>query len=391
LREALTASGPEWEPGDDAERATVDGGTIVIMARDIRRRDAVGSFCFQMQDLLAREGYRTKLAAENCDSEHRELILPIPRALSELGSEDVVIFHFSIEDPALPGTAAISNPKILYFHNITPASFYREVDEATADLVQRGLDQRPLGGRFDVLLANSKVSAAVLHAGLVVADRDRIAPTDIVVCPPFVGIDRWQSVKPVPIPLPAGDRLVLYVGRLQPHKAVDRLLEGFIALQSRDSSMALAIVGEPAASPYARQLKDRAKSLGRARAEHIQFYHGISDGALRFLYERAALCASMSGHEGFGVPVVDAIIFDKPLVISAEPAMMETAGDAAIVVGNSGSVAAAFAAALDDEAVRKELKAARQARLALFRKAGNGRIILDAVSTARSRFRARTL
>src|SRR5262245_39952017 len=107
------------------------------MARDIRRRDAVGSFCFQMQDLLAREGYRTKLAAGNCADEHRELILPIPRALAELRSEDVVIFHFSIEDPALPGTAAISNAKIMYFHNITPASFYREVDEATADLVQR--------------------------------------------------------------------------------------------------------------------------------------------------------------------------------------------------------------------------------------------------------------
>jgi glycosyltransferase involved in cell wall biosynthesis len=98
----------------------------------------------------------------------------------------------------------------------------------------------------------------------------------------------------------------------------------------------------------------------------------------------------MSQHEGFGIPLVDALVFDKPLVINADPGMMETAGEAAIVVDalNPTVVAAALAAALDDAATRARLASARRDRLETLRHLADGHLILSAVNQARTHPRA---
>jgi len=59
----------------------------------------------------------------------------------------------------------------------------------------------------------------------------------------------------------------------------------------------------------------------------------------------------MSRHEGFGVPLVDALAFGKHLSSTRKPGMMETAGEAAIIVeaSNPEAVATALGAALDDD------------------------------------------
>ncbi len=98
----------------------------------------------------------------------------------------------------------------------------------------------------------------------------------------------------------------------------------------------------------------------------------------------------MSRHEGFGVPLVDAMMFDKPLVIHAEAGMMETSGEAAVIVDASDphAVADALGAALYDHATRARLASARRVRLATLRQLCDGHLILDAVNQARTLHRA---
>jgi glycosyltransferase involved in cell wall biosynthesis len=355
-----------------------------IVARDIQRHDAVGNFCRQMAALLRARDAEVRLAAENCHPDDRAAIDPLPDAIDHIAPDDVVFFHFSTEDPALARVAALPNPKVFYFHNITPEHFFSRSDPHLAGLVRRGLAQRPLAARFDVLMANSRASAGVLHEGLSRQDRRRIARADIVVCPPIVGVDRWSGFAPEPVPLPAMDRFVLSVGRLAPHKGVDKLLAGFAALAETEAAIGLVVVGPASESDYARQLKADVARLSSGIRRRVTFLHAVTDGALRFLYERAGVYASMSAHEGFGVPLVDAMVFDKPLVICAESAMMETAGPAALVVDHAtrGPIAAALRRALSDDAVAARLAAARARRLAELRELANGRLILDAAAAA---------
>ena len=305
---------------------------IHVIARDIWRHDAVGNFCLQIRAFLGAQGYDVSLAAENYRVDDLFSISRVADIIPHVTSDDVIIFHFSTEDPAFPAVAGLDCPKILYFHNITPERFFAGSDKRTADLVKLGLRQRPCAAKFDVLMANSRVTARVLYEGLAAADRKRIGESDIIDCPPLIGVDRWTTIAEEPTATGVNARTVLYVGRQAPHKGIKDLIEGFALLAAGDDSVSLICVG---GSPDVREtcaLTSRVAALEPSIARRIRFDHGISDGTLKSIYKHAGVCASMSRHEGFGVPLVDGLVFDKPLVINAEAGMMETAGEAAIVV-----------------------------------------------------------
>jgi len=356
---------------------------VYVIARDIQRNDAVGNFCVQIARLLNAAGFDARLAAENCHAEDRAHILQMPQALAAIEPGAIVLFQFSTFDPAFPDVAALPNAKIVFFQNITPERFFRGHDDHTADMVKQGLDQRPLCAGFDVIMANSAATAAALHEGLAPADIAAIDPSRIIPCPPVIGTERWNDIASDAGASPTS-RLVLYVGRLVPHKGVDDLIDGFAMLAASDSNVRLAIVGGPEHSPYAASLKQRVAALDPAIASRIAFHHDITEAELKALYRETEVCASMSRHEGFGVPLLDAMFFDKPLVIRAEPGMEETAGDAALVVEipDAASIAAALASALDDPAVRARLAKARRVQLDKLRSSADGTIVINAIAQA---------
>lgn len=366
---------------------------IHVIARDIQKHDAVGNFCLQVHALLATHGYDVLLAAENSNVDDRFRVGRLADIIPQIVADDVIIFHFSTEDPAFPVIAALDCPKILYFHNITPERFFTGSDERTAGLVRLGLEQRPYAAQFDVLMANSRATARVLYEGLAAADRKRIRESEIIDCAPLIGVDRWDTVAEEPAATGADVRTVLYVGRLTPHKGVKQLIEGFALLAADDDGVSLVCVGGSPDAVETSALTASVAALEPSIARRIRFFHGISDGALKSIYKRAGVCASMSRHEGFGVPLVDALTFDKPLVINAEAGMMETAGEAAIVVDASdpGAVAAALGMAFNDKVTRERLASARRSRLETFRHFADGHLILNAVKQARTQHRARTV
>jgi glycosyltransferase involved in cell wall biosynthesis len=364
---------------------------IHVIARDIRKHDAVGNFCLQIHAFLGAQGYDVSLAAENYHVDDRLSIGRLVDIIPQVTSDDVIIFHFSTEDPAFPVIAALDCPKILYFHNITPERFFTGSDERTADLVRLGLRQRPCAARFDVLMANSRVTARALYEGLAAADRKRIGESGIIDCPPLIGVDRWTTIAEEPTATGVNARTVLYVGRQAPHKGISDLIEGFALLAAGDDSVGLICVGGSPDALETRALTARVAALEPSIAQRIRFDHDIPDGALKSIYKRAGVCASMSRHEGFGVPLVDGLAFDKPLVINAEAGMMETAGEAAIVVDASDpeAVATALGTALNDKATRTRLASARRARLETLRHLADGHLIVNAVNQARTLHRAR--
>ena len=364
---------------------------IHVIARDIQRHDAVGNFCRQIRAFLSARGHNVSLAAENCHPDDRSSIGSLPDIIPQIAADDVIIFHFSTEDPAFPVVAALDSPKILYFHNITPEHFLRGSDERIANLVRLGLGQLPLAAKFDVLMANSQVTARVLHEGLADANRKRISDSGIICCPPLIGVDRWTAIAEESAEINVNSRTVLHVGRLAPHKGVRQLIEGFALLAAGDDSVCLVCIGGLPGSPDTSALTESIAALEPSIAQRIQLIQGIPDGALKSIYKRAGVCASMSRHEGFSVPLVDALAFDKPLVINAEAGMMETAGEAAIVVNasNPEAVATALGAALNDNATRARLASARRVRLETLRHLADGHLILNAVKQARTLHRAR--
>ncbi len=119
-----------------------------------------------------------------------------------------------------------------------------------------------------------------------------------------------------------------------------------------------------------------AQGLDPAR---VRVLGQVSDAALRALYEHAVALAFPSRYEGFGLPPVEAMECGCPVIISDQPALLEVAGDAALVCGPddidalSGLIARLFA----EPALRADLARRGRARAARYRWRATAEILLD--------------
>jgi len=137
--------------------------------------------------------------------------------------------------------------------------------------------------------------------------------------------------------LPAGP-LILYPAVTHPHKDHDTLIDGFVELRRTMEDASLVLTGGAGS----------ADARVRSRVESVAGVHHLGRvpaSALRALYQRADVVAFPSRYEGFGLPILEALRAQTPVVIADTPALREVAGDAARVVPSTA--AADWAAALE--------------------------------------------
>ncbi|HTW07130.1 MAG TPA: glycosyltransferase family 1 protein, partial [Acidimicrobiales bacterium] len=154
-----------------------------------------------------------------------------------------------------------------------------------------------------------------------------------------------------------GAPYVLWVGSLEPRKNVATLVRAFARLAAgRQVPHRLVLVGplgwlhdELVPQEPARQLGDRLRTLG-----------AVSDRDLRALYAGASLFAFPSLHEGFGMPVLEAMAQRTPVVCSDIAALAEVSGGSAVLVPpcDVEAWASALGELASDEAGRVTLGAA---------------------------------
>jgi glycosyltransferase involved in cell wall biosynthesis len=147
---------------------------------------------------------------------------------------------------------------------------------------------------------------------------------------------------------------LLYVGNLLPHKNLLNLLDALAILRRRCPAR-LVIRGEGQVS-YARAVRERVETLGLGDAVSFQTY---ADGfALRDLYARAACLVLPSLHEGFGLPVLEAMACGTPVITSTTSSMPEVGGDAALRVDPFDTIelSAAMHQVLTDRDLREDLR-----------------------------------
>ena len=210
--------------------------------------------------------------------------------------------------------------------------------------------------RADLVITVSQAAAAeiVAHSDIP-QDRIRVVPNGVLAPPPDPAATADLREK-----RGLGERpFVLWVGSLEPRKGVDTLLEAMAALPPGRADTVLAgFEGWLAARPAsAERLGESLHELGR-----------VSEAVLWGLYAGATIFAFPSRHEGFGLPVIEAMSQGTPVVAADIPAIREVAGDAAVLVppDRPDQWAEAIAALLADERERDRLAAAGRARARIF-------------------------
>ena len=177
-------------------------------------------------------------------------------------------------------------------------------------------------------------------------------------------------------------RYVLAVGTLEPRKNLTTLLEAFARLRRDgevDADLRLVLAG--ARGWLDEPIFATVRSLGLEDA--VRFTGFVDDADLPAVYSGAALFVFPSLHEGFGLPLLEAMACGVPVVTSNISSMPEVAGDAAVLVDprDEQGLAAAIARLLRDEALRDRLREAGIARARQFSWEATARRTLDAYAS----------
>lgn len=289
---------------------------------------------------------------------------------------DRVLVHYGTRIVGLDKTLSGVHRYGLYYHNITPARFlspYSLYMAAELELARRALPRLVMGAGLH--LAASDFSASELR---------RVGAREVLVVPPVVGMAAHpQSSGDVPA---AGtQKRLLFVSRLAPNKGHARLIKMFALLRRSMEDVRLVFAGRPVvgAEEYVTELQRLSRYL--RLQNQIDFTGELSVDDLAGAYRSADLFVCASEHEGFCVPIYEAMSFGLPVVAwaSAESAVAQTmgAGGLCMRAGDLGSFAAIVARLLRDESLRRAVVLSQNEELKRHNPEKNMARILEALSS----------
>jgi len=289
------------------------------------RGDAIGDSARAVRGMLRSLGHDSDIFALTIDDDMRDEARPFADPAAAAG--DVTIFHFALPSPMTEAFASLGGRKVLQYHNITPASFFAPYDAGLFRLAALGRRElATLAGRVDLALGDSDFNRQELEA--LGFERTGVLPI-------AVNTARITDAPPRPaLERILGDGLIniLFVGRIVPNKRIEdhiRLAETY--KRNVDAYYRFIFVGRYDGLPryYAqiRALLDQYEML----ADRFWFTGPVPDEDLAAFYRWADAYVSLSEHEGFCVPLVEAMAADVPIVAYAAGAVPETLGGAGLL------------------------------------------------------------
>lgn len=285
---------------------------LMIYAVDVFPGDAVGNHCLAIARCAQRNGWEARVYARNFEMGVAD-VRPVQALLDEIGAEDVLLVSYSIYDPSLNELLSLACRKICYFHGVTDPALLRGFEPRTAELCEQALRQVPALAAFDQLLANSVHTAVALGQAT--------GRLDTVVMPPVFADMRAFHEYHTHLERGRTDVSLLMVGRVVPHKRVEDAFSVLEALLRRDVAATLSVVGTMPNAEYFRFLINRARAMGVLEA--VDFEGMLDDEDLRDSYDKTDMLLVMSRHEGFCVPVLEAMHFGKPALVRGGTAAEE--------------------------------------------------------------------
>lgn len=272
-----------------------------------------------------------------------------------------VILHLSLGSPLSALYLSLTRARrTIIYHNLTPARWFAGVNPRIVRDITQGLGELPeLCRASDRLIADSAFNAGELS--------ELGFPAQVLGLP--IDPKRWQEPANAGIrALLAGDPVLhlLHVGRLAPNKCIEDIIKVFHFLHYHVSPGAkLWLVGiDIDTELYSFSLKRLARELEVDGA--VQFVGGLSDGEVRAFYEGAGAYLCMSEHEGFCVPLIEAMHFGLPVFAFDSSAVADTVGNGGIVFREKrhAEIAELVGAVAQDAEMRQRLTAAGRARVA---------------------------
>jgi glycosyltransferase involved in cell wall biosynthesis len=270
---------------------------------------------------------------------------------------DAFIVHHSMGHELGEWVKALPRPKLLAYHNVTPAEFFPEGSPTRhyAALGRRLLDEYL--PHFDGAIAASELNALEL--------RER-GYNQVSVVPLLFDLD---ELRQAPWTLPDTDTesfTILFVGRLVENKRQHELVDVLHHLtRMTDRTARLVLVGGENGA-YGQRVREQIAARGVEG--RVLLTGKVPQAELIGWYRRADAFVCLSEHEGFGVPLIEAMAFDVPLVAYRSSSIAWTLGGAGLLLERKDprEIAALLVVLSEDRALRRVLLSGQRRRLEAF-------------------------
>jgi L-malate glycosyltransferase len=328
----------------------------------LHRGDAIGDSARLMRDAFRRWGYAADVYALELDDDLRGDGRDF-RDWRPGTSGDLVILHYALPSPLTTALESLGCRRWLLHHNITPPEFFVGYEPEMVRICALGRAELPrLRDQVELALADSEFNRGELEA----AGFQRTG-----VLPIYLDFARYRQAPSAVLSrlLADGPTNLLFVGRLAPNKRQEDLIRlasywrRFISPDVR-----LLLVGKlPRRSAYFDALQAFAYEEGFTPWE-VLFTGHVDHDDLLACYAAARVFVSMSAHEGFGVPLVEAMLMDVPILARRGTAVSDTLGPAGVQFGDDSlaEVAEMAATLARDDDLRAGILAGQRRRLEAF-------------------------
>jgi glycosyltransferase involved in cell wall biosynthesis len=312
--------------------------------------DAITQQMLELQGHLRRMGHASEVFAEHVTEELRDRILPIGRYAGS--SANLLLMHHSLGYPIFDEVIGRPDDVIAVYHNVTPERYFS--NPVLQGATRLGREQLSLlAVRAVVGVADSNFNRReMLEVGF---RRVEVLPV------------RTDYSAFLPTPGTTGRRSTdwLYVGRIVGNKCQHELVRAFAVYVNNfeDRDARLVLIGDTAHADYVEAVKEQTRRQGVD--DRVVMLGKVSDQQLRSAFFGAGVFVSLSEHEGFGVPILEAMAAGVPVVGYAAAAVPETMGGAGILLRTKDPevVAATVQALRTDPDLQRKLVARQDMRV----------------------------
>ncbi|HXG89411.1 MAG TPA: glycosyltransferase family 4 protein [Vicinamibacterales bacterium] len=289
--------------------------------------DAIGDSARRVRTLLRGLGHQSDIYALTVDDELRGDVRPFADDAARRG--DLTVFHFAVPSPMTDAFAQLPRGRVLQYHNVTPAQFFAPYDAGIFRIAALGREElRTLVGHTDAALGDSEYNRQELET---------LGFTNTGVFPIAIDVDRIRHAPRRPALehlLSDGLMNFLFVGRIVPNKKIEdhiRLAEHY--KRYVDTDYRFIFVGKTDGVPRYYDMIRALIAEYQMPADRFLFTGPVPNEELATYYRTARVYISLSEHEGFCVPLLEAMAADVPVLAYASTAVPDTLGGAGVQFG----------------------------------------------------------
>ncbi|MCM1505661.1 MAG: glycosyltransferase [Ruminococcus flavefaciens] len=331
---------------------------VIQLLPTVSYGDAVSNDALALNRVIRSMGLQTTVCAETAGKN-----LPVKniRELNEISAEDILIYHMSTGTDLNFSLQRLSCRKMMIYHNITPPEFFRPYSREMFSLTSygyRGLEY--LNKTFNYCLADSEYNKSQLikydyHCPIEVRPvlipfKDYRKPYDQYITKKYN--DGWTNI--------------IFVGRIAPNKKQEDIIKTFYYYKKINPKSRLILVGSwNGMENYYERLKNYVKIL---KLNDVIFTGHVTFSEILAYYRVADIFLCMSRHEGFCVPLAEAMFFNVPVVALNAGAVPETLGGSGVLLPDSDPAHAVETVnrIINDDIFRQNIIKNQQKRLSDF-------------------------